>query len=287
MAEDTENAPPPESPVATAPKNGKCSLHTQLGMPSNNARQVETPPPPKVETNEFPTPPPPVKTEAPTPQRLDTLPSNPSVSQTPDVATTPTPPKAPTQVKNGRVSPPGHVAEKTPLSTPAPANDIAAALAIALGTSPAAAASPSPATPCSPAPVAGSVPVKRSRSSELGDRDGDEKRQKTDHVQEPQAMGEGAPEPEAPVLLNWDLSAQLSSVLGSVDLEAVKSGNGTSEGSPMDLMPAMPLLPPPRKRLEKMKFIENPTYFSRAMGLPMLGSLVSCNPEEPGHFGMS
>lgn len=269
-------------------------------MASNNAQQVETLKPENSESIKFSTPL--VKTEDPTPQSLDTLPSNPSLPQTPDVATLPTPSKAPTQVKTEPVSPPDNAAqtEQTSSSTPAPANGIAAALATALAASlnpsaPAAAASPSPATPCNPAPVADSAPVKRSRSPEPGDQVSNEKRQKTEHIEEPQAMetddtkAEGEPEPEhePPGFLGWDLGAQLSSVLGSVEPESGKDANGTAEDSPMDIMPSISLLPPPRKRPEKMKFIENPTYFSRAMGLPMLGSLVGCNSKEFGLMEMS
>lgn len=121
--------------------------------------------------------------------------------------------------------------------------------------------------------------------------------QKAEHVEESQVMDidvkvepepepelepepEPEPEPDAPGFFGgWDLGAQLSSVLGSVEPDL----NGTAEDTAMDIMPAIPLLPPPRKRPEKMKFIENPTYFSRAMGLPMLGSLVSRNAEEHLH----
>lgn len=93
-------------------------------------------------------------------------------------------------------------------------------------------------------------------------------------VDDTKAGGEPEPELESSNFLSWDLGAQLSSVLGSVEPESGKDANGTIEDTSMDIMPAIPLLPPPRKRPEKMKFIENPTYFSRAMGLPMLGSLV-------------
>lgn len=101
-------------------------------------------------------------------------------------------------------------------------------------------------------------------------------------VDEPKAEGDAEFEPSN--FLGWDLGAQLSSVLGSVEPEAGKDGNGTVEDTPMDIMPSIPLLPPPRKRPEKMKFIENPTYFSRAMGLPMLGSLVSYGAKDPSHI---
>lgn len=72
----------------------------------------------------------------------------------------------------------------------------------------------------------------------------------------------------------WDLGAQLSNILGSVEPEPSNDATASADNGRIDLLQSIPL-PPPRQRLEKMKFIENPTYFSRAMGLPTLGSLVS------------
>lgn len=153
-------------------------------------------------------------------------------------------------------------------------------------------------------PLSDVPPTKRSRTPEEREEAREEKRQKKDHVVEkPQdqpgeavkqtdALNLGATketradaggnidgnggelDPDLGSLLSWDLEAQLSSVLGSVDVDAAKDSNASDDEDKMDTTP-IPLLPPPRKRLEKMKFIENPTYFSRAMGLPMLGSLVS------------
>lgn len=94
----------------------------------------------------------------------------------------------------------------------------------------------------------------------------------------PEANG-GDIEAESANLLAWDLGAQLSSVLGSVEPDPTIEANAAAEDTAIDTMPSIPL-PPPRRRLEKMKFIENPTYFSRAMGLPMLGSLVSSTNQE-------
>lgn len=202
----------------------------------------------------------------------------------------PTPPTTRTQVKAEPVSPPHHVdeAEKSASAMPASTNSVDTASATAAIASSslfaAIAALPSPAAPSGSAPVDDSVPTKRSRSYEASDQDRDEKRQKMEHVEETQATNiddleaEGEPEPEPGIessnFLSWDLGAQLSSVLGSVEPESGKDINGTIEDTSVDIMPPIPLLPPPRKRPEKMKFIENPTYFSRAMGLPMLGSLV-------------
>lgn len=107
-----------------------------------------------------------------------------------------------------------------------------------------------------------------------------EKRQKTEHVaeQEDQEMQDVGIELDAEVEDNpfagWDLGAQLSNILGSVEPEPSNDANASADNGRMDMLQSFQL-PPPRQRLEKMKFIENPTYFSRAMGLPTLGSLVS------------
>lgn len=132
-------------------------------------------------------------------------------------------------------------------------------------------------------PLSDIAPTKRSRTPEAGEEASSEKRQKTEH----KAEQEATPDVEAKTdgeagagLFDWDLGAQLSSVLGAVEPEAMDETNGSPEENKIDAVSPVSLLPPPRKRLEKMKFIENPTYFSRAMGLPMLGSLVSARSDD-------
>lgn len=71
----------------------------------------------------------------------------------------------------------------------------------------------------------------------------------------------------------WDLEAQIRNILDSVPPPADDGADGAA-GYDRHGLPES-ILPPPRARLEKMKYIENPTYFARAMGLPTLGSLVS------------
>lgn len=127
-------------------------------------------------------------------------------------------------------------------------------------------------------PLSDIAPTKRSRTPEVGEETNAEKRQKTEHTEEQEATpdAEAKSDDEAGGgLFGWDLGAQLSSVLGAVEPETMDDANGSTEENKLDVVLPVSLLPPPRKRLEKMKFIENPTYFSRAMGLPMLGSLVS------------
>lgn len=140
-------------------------------------------------------------------------------------------------------------------------------------------------------PLSDVAPTKRSRTPEVDEEASVEKRQKTEHNTEHTADQQASQDEEAKVesdvnsLLAWDLGAQLSSVLGAVDPEPANDAQSSAEDK-MDTEPPVPLLPPPRKRLEKMKFIENPTYFSRAMGLPMLGSLVSATADEPRSHGL-
>lgn len=122
--------------------------------------------------------------------------------------------------------------------------------------------------------------MKRSRTPEAEEESGAEKRQKTEHVEEQadQEMQDVDVPVDAEVEDNpfagWDLGAQLSNILGSVEPEPSNDATASADNGRIDLLQSIPL-PPPRQRLEKMKFIENPTYFSRAMGLPTLGSLVS------------
>lgn len=128
-------------------------------------------------------------------------------------------------------------------------------------------------------PLSDVAPTKRSRTPETAEEASAEKRQKTEHNADQQSSQENEAKTDADAnigILSWDLGAQLSSVLDSIEADAADEATAPTEDTKVDTMPPpIPLLPPPRKRLEKMKFIENPTYFSRAMGLPMLGSLVS------------
>lgn len=147
-----------------------------------------------------------------------------------------------------------------------------------------AATPPAPLTTPAPAPAADTVtPAKRSRTPELGQEPGADKKQKTEHVpdHDNQAADGFKAEAEASAEANangdavpsWDLESMLANALG-----AVNDAKGAGEADdPMDIdnLAASIPLPPPRRRLEKMKFIETPTYFSRSMGLPILGSLVS------------
>ncbi|KAL2274327.1 hypothetical protein FJTKL_03312 [Diaporthe vaccinii] len=64
----------------------------------------------------------------------------------------------------------------------------------------------------------------------------------------------------------------LANALGAVN--DAKGVAGAEDAMDIDNLMSSPPLPPPRRRLEKMKFIETPTYFSRSMGLPILGSLA-------------
>lgn len=84
-------------------------------------------------------------------------------------------------------------------------------------------------------------------------------------------MGQNENEAGDSSLADWDLGAQIQNILHLVPEPAGDGANNSTEIGKSD----MPPLPPPRPRLEKMKYIENPTYFARAMGLPTLGSLVS------------
>jgi hypothetical protein len=74
---------------------------------------------------------------------------------------------------------------------------------------------------------------------------------------------------------SWDLESMLANALGAVN--DAKGTAGAGDAMDTENLTSSPPLPPPRRRLEKMKFIETPTYFSRSMGLPILGSLVSAH----------
>lgn len=128
--------------------------------------------------------------------------------------------------------------------------------------------------------------TKRPRTPEAEEEHGKEKRQKLSNGADD--LDKLLPLDSAPVHPNgqiendagdssmpdWDLNTQIQNILHLVPEPAEDEANKAAENGKSDLPP----LPPPRPRLEKMKYIENPTYFARAMGLPTLGSLVSRNP---------
>lgn len=243
---------------------------------------------------------PPIKTEGthpPTKHQLDEIPPNAAPSSaSPAAKSTPTPssePPAPVKPEPVQSPKTNSLAYALSIAIPAATNGNVASFA---STSPGAAPPSSGAEaahssvpahmhhPIVPtpaiSPLSDVAPTKRSRTPEADEEASAEKRQKTEHTAEQTANQESGKDEESKAdsdvnsLLGWDLGAQLSSVLGAVEPEPANDAQSSTEDK-MDAEPPMPLLPPPRKRLEKMKFIENPTYFSRAMGLPMLGSLVS------------
>lgn len=132
-------------------------------------------------------------------------------------------------------------------------------------------------------PAAESVtPAKRSRTPEPSEEPSADKKQKTEHVPEHDIQKvDPKPETEATAEMgangdavpSWDLESMLANALGAVN--DAKGTAGADDAMDIDNLTSSPPLPPPRPRLEKMKFIETPTYFSRSMGLPILGSLVS------------
>lgn len=158
---------------------------------------------------------------------------------------------------------------------------------------PAAAPPTSLATPAVVAPAESVTPAKRSRTPEPDQEPSAEKKQKTEHVPEhdtqkvgglkaePEASAEAGAEASAEANTNgdgvssWDLESMLANALGAVN--DAKGVAGAEDAMEIDNLTSSPPLPPPRPRLEKMKFIETPTYFSRSMGLPILGSLVSAH----------
>ncbi|KAL1873841.1 TTAGGG repeat binding factor [Diaporthe australafricana] len=150
---------------------------------------------------------------------------------------------------------------------------------------------PAPLTKPAPVPSVESVaPAKRSRTPEPGEEPGVDKKQKIEHVPEPdiQIVEDAKVETEANAGSNaeavaeanvngegvssWDLESMLANALGAVN--DAKGAAGADDAMDIDNLMSSPPLPPPRRRLEKMKFIETPTYFSRSMGLPILGSLA-------------
>ncbi|KAG6360743.1 hypothetical protein INS49_011809 [Diaporthe citri] len=187
-----------------------------------------------------------------------------------------------------------------PAQEAAPVIPTAAAGASTSSTIPAVAPPPVPAPAADPptslatpaaVPLAESVtPAKRSRTPEPDQEPSADKKQKTEHVPEHdiqkigdlKAEAEPSPEvspeisPEANTngdgVSSWDLESMLANALGAVN--DAKGVAGAEDAMDIDNLTSPPPLPPPRRRLEKMKFIETPTYFSRSMGLPILGSLA-------------
>jgi hypothetical protein len=136
------------------------------------------------------------------------------------------------------------------------------------------------------------TPAKRSRTPEPSEEPSADKKQKTEHVPEhdiqkvdPKTEAEASAEASAEAgagagangdgVSSWDLESMLANALGAVN--DAKGTAGADDAVDIDNLTSSPALPPPRRRLEKMKFIETPTYFSRSMGLPILGSLVSAH----------
>lgn len=132
------------------------------------------------------------------------------------------------------------------------------------------------------------APAKRSRTPEPNEEQSADKKQKTEHVPEhdiqkvdPKTEAEASadlgvePGANGDGVTSWDLESMLANALGAVN---DTKGTAVADYSmDIDNVTSSPPLPPPRRRLEKMKFIETPTYFSRSMGLPILGSLVSAH----------
>lgn len=119
------------------------------------------------------------------------------------------------------------------------------------------------------------MPSKRSRTPEQEEENNREKRLKLGHTavnMDQGILGAGAgidDELADSAMPDWDLEAQLQTILASVP-EPAEDGAKAAAVNDSNFS-----LPPPLPRHEKMKYIENPTYFARAMGLPTLGSLVS------------
>lgn len=235
-----------------------------------------------------------IKTEATSKEELDTVPTKPASSGASRAGTPTQALSTPGPVKTEPAQSPttASLAHSLSIAIPAAINGTAtsssstsSAAAANLSSGAEAAQSSLPAHMHHPivatpaiSPLSDVAPTKRSRTPEAAEEVSAEKRQKTEHNADQQASQETEAKTDADgnlSMLAWDLGAQLSSVLDSIEPEAADDANPSTEDTKVDTVPPIPLLPPPRKRLEKMKFIENPTYFSRAMGLPMLGSLVS------------
>lgn len=182
----------------------------------------------------------------------------------------------PSNSETEKSSDPPAPTEEAPPVIPTSAAAPDAATAIPAVASPAAAVpapTPPPHIPTSTSTYApeSSTPAKRSRTPELGEEAGAEKRQKIEHpVSQDSIQDHGDVKVEDDGDLNgddssdWNLESMLANALGAV--------NETDDSMNLDTTTTAP---PARRRLEKMKFIESPTYFSRSMGLPILGSLVS------------
>lgn len=154
---------------------------------------------------------------------------------------------------------------------------------------PAAAPPTSLAAPAAVPPAESVTPAKRSRTPDPDQEPSADKKQKTEHVPEHdiQKIGDLKADAEASAeamaeantngdgVSSWDLESMLANALGAVN--DAKGVAGAEDAMDIDNLMSSPPLPPPRRRLEKMKFIETPTYFSRSMGLPILGSLVSAH----------
>lgn len=240
---------------------------------------------------------PPVKTEE-APQQLEALSKADPKGHPRDASQSPTSSKTIKSENNGSSD------ALAPTREAAPAIPTAAAGASTSSTIPAVAPPPDPAPAAAPpasltapaaVPPAESVtPAKRSRTPEPDQESSAEKKQKTEHAPEHdvKAADNFKTEAEASAEANangdgvssWDLESMLANALGAVN--DAKGAAGADDAMDIDNLTSSPPLPPPRRRLEKMKFIETPTYFSRSMGLPILGSLVSahsCKRTAPVH----
>jgi len=125
-------------------------------------------------------------------------------------------------------------------------------------------ATPRPGPPMEPLTLPQSPTLKRQRTPEPTDVASDDKRQKVSHDID---------------MSSFDIGDMLENALVSYDAQ-LKEPSAPAEPVPQPEPPATAAPPPPSRRRErpppkKMRFMENPTYFVRAMGLPLLGSLVS------------
>ncbi|POS73244.1 telomeric repeat binding factor 1 [Diaporthe helianthi] len=208
-------------------------------------------------------------------------------------------PRSPTPSKNIKVETNGSSNAPSTVQKAVPAIPTVAAVVNTSSVVPAVAPPPPPAVAAPPAPLAtpaaaaavpaaeSATPAKRSRTPEPSEEHSADKKQKTEHVPEHDIQNvDTKTEAEASVstgaeagpngdgVSSWDLESMLANALGAVN--DAKGTAGADFSMDIDsITSSLPLpLPPPRRRLEKMKFIETPTYFSRSMGLPILGSLA-------------
>ncbi|KAJ9149850.1 Myb DNA-binding protein [Pleurostoma richardsiae] len=124
-------------------------------------------------------------------------------------------------------------------------------------------ATPRPGPPMEPLTLPQSPTLKRQRTPEPTDVASDDKRQKVSHDID---------------MSSFDIGDMLENALVSYDAQ-LKEPSAPAEPVPQPEPPATAAPPPPSRRRErpppkKMRFMENPTYFVRAMGLPLLGSLA-------------